>query len=169
MLSPSITQVSWASYSRGILTDRWCWVLTFWRAGLCLGKILIWLWTQEIFKEQVCWWVRLCPIQFVAWPGGILTLEPKCSEWGQVLVPRCQFQREFTLMNTTQYVSLQCLCPNSEIQSPLLYRRPPKPPDRSGSGSYQITVFALSPSACEILCAFFKSEVLISPNPMEPL
>ena len=46
---------------------------------------------------------------------------------------------------------------------------PPKPPDRSGSGSYRITVFALSPSACEILCAFFKSEVLISPNPMESL
>ena len=40
----------------------------------------------------------------------------------------------------------------------------PRPAGRSGPGTYQITAFALGRRACEILCAPFKSEVLISPN-----
>ena len=34
-------------------------------------------------------------------------------------------------------------------------------------GYYPVTAFALGPDALEILCALFKSEVSISPNPVE--
>ena len=36
-------------------------------------------------------------------------------------------------------------------------------------GYYPVTAFALGPDAPEILCALFKSEVSISPNPVELL
>ena len=45
----------------------------------------------------------------------------------------------------------------------------PRPAGRSDPGSYQITAFALGPSACWILCVPFKSEVSISPSPVELL
>lgn len=37
----------------------------------------------------------------------------------------------------------------------------------SGPGSYQIIAFGLGPGAHEILCVPFKSEVFVSPNPVE--
>ena len=40
---------------------------------------------------------------------------------------------------------------------------------RSAPGFYKITSFALGPSAHEILCEPFKSEIFISPNPVELL
>ena len=46
---------------------------------------------------------------------------------------------------------------------------PPRPADRSVPGSYQIAAFTLGPGAHEILCAPFKSEASISPNPGELL
>ena len=46
---------------------------------------------------------------------------------------------------------------------------PPRPADRSGWGSYEITAFALGPGVCQILCVLFKSEVSISPNPVKLL
>ena len=71
-------------------------------------------------------------------------------------------------MNAPQYVCHQCLCPQGEPQPPPASPGdPPRPAGRSGPGSYQITVFALGPSVCEILCALFKTEVSISPNPAE--
>ena len=42
-----------------------------------------------------------------------------------------------------------------------------RPAGRSVPGSYKITASALGPSAHEILCAPFKSEVSISTNPLE--
>ena len=38
----------------------------------------------------------------------------------------------------------------------------PRPAGRSSSASYQITAFTLSPSACEILCTPFTSEMSLS-------
>ena len=46
---------------------------------------------------------------------------------------------------------------------------PPRPEGRSVSGSYQITAFALGPGTCESFCAPFKTELSISPNPVELL
>ena len=46
---------------------------------------------------------------------------------------------------------------------------PPILAGRSGPSSYQITAFALGPGVCVILCAPFKSEVSISPSPLELL
>ena len=43
----------------------------------------------------------------------------------------------------------------------------PRPAGRSSPGSYQITAFALGPSACEILCVPLQSEVSISSRPLE--
>ena len=42
----------------------------------------------------------------------------------------------------------------------------PRPAGKSGPGSYQITAFALSPRACDILCTPFKNEVSVSPSPV---
>ena len=102
--------------------------------------------------------------------GGILTLEPKCSWLGSGLGTKMSVSRR---VHTDEYHPV-CQSPVSMSQQwdtviPASTGDPPKPPDMSGSRSYQITAFALNPSACEILCAFFKTEVLISPNPMEQL
>ena len=69
-------------------------------------------------------------------------------------------------MNAPRYVHHQCLRPQGEPQpSPLpLPRDPPRPVGKPGPSSYKITAFALGPSAHEILCAPFKTEVSISPS-----
>ena len=57
----------------------------------------------------------------------------------------------------------QCLCPQSELQSPPV--SPGASPTSAGGsdpGSFQITASALGPGVCEILCSHFKSGVSLS-------
>ena len=71
----------------------------------------------------------------------------------------------FMWLNVLYYVCFQCLCPQGEPQPP--FAPPgdsPRPAGRCSPGSYQITAFALGPSAHEILCVLLKSEVCISPS-----
>ena len=51
-------------------------------------------------------------------------------------------------------------CPPPPLQKTL------RPASRSGSGSYQISAFALHPGVGEILCVPFKSEISVSPSPV---
>lgn len=53
-----------------------------------------------------------------------------------------------------------------ELQLPLAS---PRPADSSGSGCYQIAAFVLGLGVYEILHAPFKTEVSISPSPLELL
>lgn len=46
---------------------------------------------------------------------------------------------------------------------------PPRPEGRSRPASYEVTAFALYPSACETLCASFKSGVSVSASHVELL
>ena len=104
---------------------------------------------------------------------GITTLETASSCWGQVLLlvtqARC-LPGEFMQMNTPWYICHQRLCPQSESQPPLTsLGDPPRQASRSGPSFYEISIFALGPRICEILSAPFKSEVSISPSPVELL
>ena len=67
----------------------------------------------------------------------------------------------------SKYGCYQCPCPQGEphpCPAPLGHAL--RLACRSGPGSYQITTFALGPSACEILCVPFKSVASISPSPL---
>ena len=88
--------------------------------------------------------------------------------WGLILGPKCQPPGELAPMNTPQYLHHQCPCPQSEPHPPPTSPGdPPRPPGRSGLGSYEVTVFALGPSVHETLCASSKSGVSVSPSPVE--
>ena len=62
-----------------------------------------------------------------------------------------------------------CVATMSPPPSPLLLEDSPEPAGRSIPGSYQITSFALDPSAYEVLCMPFKSEVPFFFYPLELL
>lgn len=58
----------------------------------------------------------------------------------------------------------QCPCLQGEIQALSdSTEDAPRQEGGSGSGSYQISAFALGPEVCEILCVPFKSDGSISP------
>lgn len=64
----------------------------------------------------------------------------------------------------------QCLCPQGGPRPPPVSPEDtPKISSGFDPGYYPVTAFALGPDALEILCALFKSEVSISPNPVELL
>ena len=110
------------------------------------------------------------PTQLAAWPEASQHWSLQAVGWSQVLVPKCQPLGEFTHMHALRYTCHQCLCPQGGPQPPPVSPGgPPKPAGRSGLGSYHSTAFALGPSAHENLCAPFKSEVSISPSPVELL
>ena len=59
-----------------------------------------------------------------------------------------------------QYDCLWCLCPQGQLQLPLLLQETSKTMGTSGPGFYQTTAFLLGPRAYEILSSkYFKSEV----------
>ena len=71
-------------------------------------------------------------------------------------------------MSTHQSCCCQCPCPRSEPQLPLASTGdPPILAAKSGSFSYEVTVFSLGPGAHKILCAPSKSGVSVSPSPVE--
>lgn len=67
--------------------------------------------------------------------------------------------------NIPWYLWCQCPHPHSELKPPLgSPGDSPRPTGRSGPGSYEVTAFALAPSAHETLYVASKSGVSVSPG-----
>ena len=156
-------------FSYYLLTGGWRWTLTPWWTRLCLGACQDRTVGPLVFRKPVSWWVWLLSPQLAVWLEASQHWSLQVVGWGQVLVQMSQYGSHqecsrgwmFPIMS----VSSVCVPRVSHSQPPFA---PPgdlsKPAGRCSPGSYQITAFALGPSAHEILCVLLKSEACISPS-----
>ena len=156
----------WGSrfWSWCLSTGGWIWVLGSLVGRAIFEACLEVLWAQEVFRQSVCWWVRLCPHP-VAWPEVSHHWSYRLF-WGtqvSVLMSGVGFHN-----GTHEHKhSWGRRGPRCELQlPPTSLGDSPRSADRSGPGFYQITAFTLGPRTCEILCAPFHGEVSISPSPV---
>lgn len=161
-----------ASWWRGwcLPTDVWSWVLALWWAGprlaACLGAAVGFL----VFRQPVCW---LASSLFgVVSPAALKPTGYRVGPGMGTSEPICSCQGSFFAFGCPQYVSYWCLHPVGELQSPptpstdTSVSRRPRPAGMTGTGSCQVTCFALGACVHEILCAPIKSEVSIFPSPV---
>lgn len=116
------------------------------------------------------------PTQFVVWPETSQLWSLESVGWRQVLLlmtqARClpPVRVHADEPPALQYFYHQYLCPQDEppLSSPS-QETLKTPTDRSCSGFYEVTAFALSVGVHELLCVAFKSGVCISPSSVKLL
>ena len=92
---------------------------------------------------------------------------------------QCSQDWMFTSMSATSVCALRVHSSHPQTQTHTPFLPPPPHPNsprdsprligRSGPGIYQITAFALGPSACEILCAPFKRNLYFPKSCRSPV
>ena len=131
----------------------------------------MWLWSEEVFRQPVCWWMVLCSYLICCLAWGVPILESIGFWVGTDLGANYLSQmsashkssRRWTL---TYYPRKSHNHPPSHHKFP---EDPPTPVIRSGPDSYEVTAFALGPTAYETLCEHYKSGVSIFPSPVQLL
>ena len=131
----------------------------------CVRRCLL---AQEVFRQPVCWWVRLysCPVACMAWV--ISALEPAGCWVRPRFGPKVPCKVSAFRWVLPDMFVISFLYQVRTTAAPGLPRRPSKT-SRSDPGAYGVTALVLGLCALGSLCALPKSGVCLCPSLVELL